>query len=106
MSKDDAKQVMKQKDFEQFIKKSVNIVERALNQEYDIMGKFFNQDEKDQINQLDTSKHEKMQHLFTFQEGEQIKRSVTSMQWSQHVKELMLVSYSRYNEWKVDEPDG
>lgn len=39
-------------------------------------------------------------------DGKDIKRSITSMEWSNKVNELLLVSYSKYNEWKVDEPDG
>ena len=48
MNKDDAKHVMKSKDFENFMNKTSKIMERALNSEYDIMGAFFEETDKDQ----------------------------------------------------------
>ena len=35
-----------------------------------------------------------------------MKRAVTSIDWSPKVSELMLVSYSKCNEYRFDEPDG
>ena len=33
-------------------------------------------------------------------------RTVTSMDWSPKVSELLLVSYSKCTEYRYDEPDG
>jgi hypothetical protein len=41
LNKDEAKVVMKQKDFENFINKTSRIIERALNTEIDVVGSFF-----------------------------------------------------------------
>ena len=62
MTKEEAKTVMKGKDFEHFISKSVNIMERALNQDYDITAKFLTRDEKDGVSGSEVSKHDKLAH--------------------------------------------
>lgn len=41
LNKDEAKVVMKSKDFENFISKTTRIVERALNTSVDVMGAYF-----------------------------------------------------------------
>ena len=38
---------MKKKNFDEFLKKTSRIIERALNQEFDIMGEYF-EDEEDE----------------------------------------------------------
>lgn len=45
MSKEDSKIEMKTKQFEEFLNKTGRIVERALDQEFDVMGDFFEEDE-------------------------------------------------------------
>ena len=35
-----------------------------------------------------------------------MKRTVTSIDWSPKISELLLVSYSKCKEWRVDEADG
>lgn len=44
MSKEEAKAVMKSKDFELFIDKASKIIERALETNVDVMGAFFEDD--------------------------------------------------------------
>jgi len=52
-------------------------------------------------------KGDKITSLFQFMEEDyQIKRAITGIEWSPKVSQLLLCSYSKYNEWKVDEPDG
>lgn len=55
MNKEETKEEMKKKDFDDFLTKSSRIIERALNQEFDVMGEYF-QDEEDEAA---TNKHKK-----------------------------------------------
>lgn len=47
MSKEEAKMLMKTKDFEQFINKTSKIIERALETSVDVMGAYFDDDKDD-----------------------------------------------------------
>ena len=47
MSKEDSKVEMKTKGFEEFLTKASRIVERALDQEFDVVGDFFEESEED-----------------------------------------------------------
>jgi hypothetical protein len=44
LNKEEAKVVMKQKEFENFLTKTSRIIERALNTEIDVVGSFFEND--------------------------------------------------------------
>jgi hypothetical protein len=48
LNKDEAKTIMKQKDFENFFSKTSRIIERALNSDYDVMGAFFEDVDEDE----------------------------------------------------------
>ena len=87
LSKDDAKAVMKQKDFENFINKTSRIVERALNSEFDITGAFFDNDDSDQTKASNMVKGDKITQMFTFQDDLPLKRAITSIEWSPKVND-------------------
>ncbi len=87
LSKDEAKGLMKTKDFEQFFDKTSRIIERALDSEMNPLMNFFEQDNTEQV--ALGAKHEKMTHQFTFMETEPPKRAITSIDWSPKVSELI-----------------
>lgn len=45
LTKEETKDEMKKKDFDEFLTKSSRLIERALNQEFDIMGEYFENEE-------------------------------------------------------------
>lgn len=92
LSKEDAKVVMKQKDFENFINKTSRIMERALNQDFDITGAFFETDDSDQTKASSMIKGDKITQMFTFQDDIPLKRAITSIEWSPKVIINMLMS--------------
>ena len=47
MSKEDSKAEMKTKNFEEFLTKASRIVERALDQEFDVVGDFFEESDEE-----------------------------------------------------------
>ena len=47
LNKDEAKEVMKSKDFENFMENTSRLVERALGQEFNLTGNFFFDDDGD-----------------------------------------------------------
>lgn len=108
MNRDDAKLTMKQKDFTEFFAKSSRLIERALGQEFDLAGNFFEEIEENNEEEDKAQKGEKVKYHFTFGQTEPIKRAITSIDWSPSADhgELFLASMSRCNEWKFDEPDG
>jgi hypothetical protein len=105
LSKEDAKKEMKRKDFDEFLTKTTRIVERALGQNFDVIGDFF-AEEEDDANLGQQNKREKIAQAFIFAPNQHLKRMVTSMDWSPKVSELIMVSYSKHFEHKYDEPDG
>lgn len=67
MNKDDAKAVMKSKHFEKFINKTSKVMERALtNAEYDIMGSFFEDSDKNSTKITEGNRGDKVTSMFTF----------------------------------------
>lgn len=126
MNKDDAKAIMKTKEFDIFINKTSKIVERALTGSVDILGAgFFFEDGQASHNVEEATKQaeqmvsyrERLVPMFTFQQDEQEnKRTVTSIEWSPkvsknlretvQVSDLLMCTYSKCREWKVDEADG
>lgn len=66
LNKDEAKAVMKHKDFENFINKTSKIMERALNSEFDIMGTFFEESDADASKHMTQNKGDKITELFKF----------------------------------------
>jgi len=112
MNREDAKLTMKQKDFSEFFSKSSRLIERALGQEFDLEGNFFEQMEEtneDEDKQDSGSRtKDRIKYQFTFGQTEPIKRAITSIDWSPSPDhgELFLASMSKCNEWKFDEPDG
>lgn len=92
---------MQKKDFEEFVNKSSRILERAMDQEFDVVGGILvDDDEKVKF------KKDKVTQQFVFQPQVQMKRAVNSIDWSPAVPELLLASYSHSKEQRVDEADG
>ena len=60
MSKDESKDEMKKKGFEDFLSKTSRIIERALDQEFDVVGDFFGDDEDDEAAGLKNKKRDKI----------------------------------------------
>lgn len=79
-------------------------MERALDAEFDVVGDFFI--EEDEERTAKKQRGDKITNNFVFQPNIQMKRAVTSIDWSPKVSELLLVSYSKCNEYRFDEPDG
>lgn len=85
LTKEETKEEMKKKDFDEFLTKSSRLIERALNQEFDIMGEYFdNEEDEAAINKH--KKGEKITQQFIFQPNVLVKRAVTSMDWSPKVR--------------------
>ena len=97
---------MKEKPFEDFLKKSSRIMERALNVEFDVIGNYFDDSETEEDQTRNVVRGDKITKMFTFREKEKLQRTVSSIDWSPKVNELLLASYSKCHEWKVDQPDG
>lgn len=90
MSKEDSKAEMKTKPFEDFMSKASRIVERALDQEFDVVGDFFEESD-DEGATGKKQKGDKITQQFIFQPNMHIKRAVTSMDWSPKVRHFTLV---------------
>ena len=108
MNREDAKLTMKQKDFGEFFAKSSRLIERALGQEFDLAGNFFEAIDETNEDDEKTQKGDRCKYQFTFGQTEPIKRAITSIDWSPSPDhgELFLASMSKCNEWRFDEPDG
>jgi dynein intermediate chain len=106
MSKDDAKVVMKNKDFENFVNRTTRLIERAMNSEYDLLGNFF-EDDGDGDKNNTKQKGNNVNKMFTFQEdSDAVKRAISSIDWSPKVNELLLCSYSKSSGYRPDESEG
>ena len=67
LSKDEAKNLMKSKEFEYFINKTSKIVERALGNSTDVLGAFFDDGSDENAKAaLNMGKNDRIQTLFTF----------------------------------------
>jgi hypothetical protein len=106
MSNEDYKNQLNKRDFIDFLSKTSRIVERALDNEFDVVGDFFKDDDEENQQKLLSNKGDKITQAFMFQPNKHLKRTVTSMDWSPKVGELLLVSYSKCSEHRYDEPDG
>lgn len=69
-------------------------------------GNFFDDDEKDKEDDKKVVKGGKLTKKFVFQEKDILNRAVTSIDWSPNQPELFLASFSKSNEWSMDELDG
>lgn len=105
LSKEESKLQMQSKAFDEFLSKTGRIVERALDTEFDVVGDFF-ADEEEEEALYKKQKGDKISQQFVFQPTVNVKRAVTSMDWSPKVGELLMVSYSKCSEFRYDEPDG
>jgi hypothetical protein len=86
---------MKTKEFDTFINKTSKIVERALVSSGDILGPglFFDKgaasgegEEATRATQDSASQRERLVPMFTFEDAESNKRTVTSIEWSPKVR--------------------
>lgn len=66
MSKEDSKTQMKTKEFDDFFSKTSRILERALDNDFDVMGDFFADEDEDLANQFKQQKGAKIQQQFIF----------------------------------------
>jgi hypothetical protein len=93
MTKDDAKAVMRSKEFENFFDKTSKIIERALTGGVDVLGAqlFFEEvsvADEDGVGaglEVAGSKKEKLNPMFIFQDNEPTQRTITSIEWSPKV---------------------
>ena len=106
MTYEESQREMARKDFNAFLEKTGRIIERALDQDFDVVGDFFAEDEEEDGEKRNRMKNDKISQAFVFQPAKNLKRMVTSMDWSPTVGELILVSYSKCLEQRYDEPDG
>lgn len=106
MSKDEAKKVMQQQDFQQFLAQSSRYIERALGAEFNFKGEFFVDDQDDDGDEnREVKVGANIQKKFVFEDKKDYRRSITSLDWSTAHPELFLASYSKMRDWS-DEPDG
>lgn len=99
LTKDESKAIMLTKEFEQFMSKTSKMVERALDGGEDVIGPshFFEEvrqgeDGDDDLKgmQMSMQSKEKLIPLFTFQESVVTNRTITSIEWSQKVREFSI----------------
>lgn len=69
------------------------------------MEDFFAEEDENKDNER-LERGSKLQKKFIFQEKADIKRAITSIDWSPTKPEILLASYSKSQEWNIDEPDG
>lgn len=67
MSKEDSKVQMKSKEFDDFFSKTSRILERALDNDFDVIGDFFADEDEDLENLFKQQKGAKIQQQFIFQ---------------------------------------
>lgn len=104
LSNEEAKGIMRTKEFENFFDRTSRIIERAIDTDTNILRDYFTEDNDDAAHTM--HKTDKMQHQFTFMENAFRKRAVSSIDWSPKEPELLLCSYSKSSEWKHSEADG
>lgn len=75
---------MKSKEFENFMEKTSKIVERALTTNIDVLGSYFDDENQGQ----NLVKGDKITSLFTFEDGEPLRRAITSIEWSPKARHL------------------
>ena len=79
---------MKTSEFQSFLERSSRYIERALNQEFDLHGNFFEEFQENEGTESAVSLIEgefapnKLRKIHTFQETTIMNRSVTSIDWS------------------------
>ena len=86
MTKEDSLLEMQKRGFEEFLTKSSRIIERALDQEFDVVGDFFEESD-DEGAAGKKQKGDKITQQFIFQQNLHMKRAVTSMDWSPKVSQ-------------------
>ena len=105
LTKPEIEQIIKTPDFQGFFGTTSRLIERALGQEFNLMEDFFAEEDESKDNER-LERGSKLQKKFVFQEKADIKRAVTSIDWSPTKPEILLASYSKSQEWNMDEPDG
>lgn len=95
-----------EKSFQDFFNKGSRMIERALGQEFKLSKDFFVEDEDNNDNEEEDVKGDRLTKKFVFSANDHLNRAVTSIDWSPIHPELMLASYSKCNEWSMDEADG
>ena len=58
---------MRRKDFSEFIGNTTRLMERSLNQEFDLLGNFFTNSEEESKTNTDAQRGEKVKYHFTYQ---------------------------------------
>jgi len=106
MPKDEAKKVMQQSDFQEFLTTTSKYIERALGAEFDFRGDFFIDDHQEGGNDDEEGKGNLLSKKFVLEEKTDYRRTITSLDWSPNNPELFLASYSKLKEWSMDEADG
>lgn len=69
------------------------------------MDEFFAEEDENKDNER-LERGSKLHKKFVWQEKTELKRAVTSIDWSPSQPEILLASYSKSSEWNMDEPDG
>lgn len=106
MAKEQSKQIIEEANFQDFFSKTSRLVERALGQEFKLSKDFFVEDDAEEEAGEDEAKGDRLTKKFTFSQNDHLNRAVTSIDWSPNHPELLLASYSKCNEWAMDEADG
>lgn len=106
MSRDEAKEVFKQADFQSFLRTTSRYCERALGAEFDFRGEFFTEEEEDLAKESNQDKRKLLRKQFVLEESTDYNRAITSLDWCPSHPELFLASYSKLKTFSLDQADG
>lgn len=81
LPKHEAEQIIKTPDFQGFFSNSSRLIERALGQEFNLMDEFFTEEDENKDNER-LERGSKLHKKFVWQEKTELKRAVTSIDWS------------------------
>lgn len=93
--------ILSSTSFSDFVDRSYKVLERALNEDYDILHDYT------QVKDEDETRHgqEEMHQIHAFQSNLTKNRMVTSIDWSLRFKELLLASYNK-DSFSSHQPPG
>jgi dynein intermediate chain, cytosolic len=112
LTSDELNAVTKSTDFASFVERSTKVIERALDEEYDLLADYtladrLHDSDEDSTPYSRTSKksHSLRQTLQLYSERHSRKRMISDIQFSPHFPELLLTSYTK-NSAAPNEPAG
>ncbi|XP_064643506.1 cytoplasmic dynein 1 intermediate chain 1-like isoform X3 [Lineus longissimus] len=104
LSEEEKRSIMMTEEFQSFVTRSTNVIERALAEDIDFLVDYAGGDGEDLESDLQAGEKLKLGRQF-FDERWSKHRTVTCMDWSTQHPELLVASYNN-NEESPHEPDG